>query len=65
MRSGANAMKRAFLRRLWCKMPWGCEGWLIIYYGVGEVIRKREVFQKDFHLLKRTYKTKEALSLSS
>ena len=38
----------------------GCEGWLIIYLGVGRD-QKKEGFQKNFPMLKRTYKILEAL----
>ena len=70
--------KKEFLRRLWCEMvvyestgtgPVGrksccpsCEGWLIIYYGVGGGKEKGR-FQKDFHMLKKTHRIPEALPL--
>jgi len=73
--------KKEFLRRLWGKMVVllkhgdrnhaqkellhrGCEGWLIIYLGVGGG-KEKGGFQKNFHMLKRTYKIVEALPLSS
>ena len=55
--------KKEFLRCLWCKkvillkhgdrtrgqkeLHWGCEEWLVIYYGVREV-KAKGGFQKDF-----------------
>ena len=72
--------KKEFLRHLWCKMvllkhgdripgqeewfPRACEEWPIIYPGVGGS-KQRGRFQKDFHMLRRTYKILEALPLSS
>ena len=37
-----------------------CEGWLIIYLGVGGD-QEKEGLQKNFPMLKRTYKILEAL----
>jgi len=42
----------------------GCEGWLIIYYGVGGG-KAKGGFQKNFDMLKRTYKILEGLPLSN
>ena len=42
----------------------GCEGWLIIYYGVGGGKEKGRL-RKYFHMLKATPRTPEALPLSS
>ena len=44
--------------------PWNCEEQLMIYFGVGEG-KDKENFQKDFHMLKKTYRILEAWLLSS
>ena len=42
----------------------GCEGWLIIYHGVGGGKEKGRL-RKYFHMLKKTHKIPEALPLSN
>ena len=42
----------------------GCEGWLIIYHGVGGSKEKGRL-RKYFHMLKKTHKIPEALPMSS
>ena len=45
-------------------LPQVCEGWLIIYHGVGGGEEKGRL-RKHFHLSKKTSRTLEALLLSS
>ena len=76
-----STAKKEFLRRLWCKNgdfmrargqgPWAEKlhwvvnsGWLHTMDGVGEVKSKGGP-QQDFHVLKRTQETPEALLWSS
>ena len=45
------------------ELSWGCEEWLVLYYGVGEV-KSKGGLQKDFDMLQMTPKIPEALLLS-